>query len=152
MNRRKFIKKSTVVCAGSLIVPACIQSCTSLQFLQNNQINGTIDGSDLVIPIDSFNNNGVKKLSIIVQHEILKYPICVYRFSDSEYTALYLACTHQGNELQVFGERLECPAHGSEFNNKGQLLKGPADKNLRSFPVNVTANELRISLKAQPTL
>lgn len=112
-------------------------------------IDGNIDGSDLIIPIDSFNNNGVNKLYVIVQNEILKYPICVYRFSDTQYNALYLACTHQGTELQVFGERLECPAHGSEFDSKGRIVKGPAEENLRSFPITITANELKISLKPQ---
>lgn len=110
-------------------------------------IDGNIDGSDLVIPVDSFNKEGVNKLYVIVQNEILRYPICVYRFSDTDYNALYLACTHQGNEVQVFGERLECPAHGSEFDSRGQVVKGPAEENLRSFPITIASNQLRISLK-----
>jgi len=58
-----------------------------------------------------------------------------------------MRCPHQGEELQVFGDRLECPAHGSEFNNKGIVQNGPADSNLRTFPVTIINNQLNISLK-----
>jgi len=84
---------------------------------------------------------------VVVQHEKLKYPVCVYRFSETAYTALLMRCTHQGAELQVFGARLQCPAHGSEFNNKGVVQTGPADTNLRTFPVTLFNNQLLISLK-----
>ena len=30
-----------------------------------------------------------------------------------------MKCTHQGAELQASGDVLQCPAHGSEFNNQG---------------------------------
>jgi Rieske Fe-S protein len=83
-----------------------------------------------------------------VQHDQLQYPICVYRLSENEYTALWMSCTHQGTELQVFGDKLQCPAHGSEFSNRGDIQNGPADKSLRIFPVKVETNQLLISLKA----
>ena len=59
-----------------------------------------------------------------------------------------MQCTHQGAELQVFGDKLQCPAHGSEFTNKGIVQSGPAETKLRSFPVIIEANQLKISLKA----
>lgn len=42
---------------------------------------------------------------------------------ENKYHALWTGCTHQGTELQVFGDRLQCPAHGSEFANTGAVLK-----------------------------
>jgi nitrite reductase/ring-hydroxylating ferredoxin subunit len=77
----------------------------------------------------------------------LKFPVCVYRFSETSYTALYMRCPHQGAELQVFGDRLQCPAHGSEFDDKGVVKTGPADTNLRTFPVSINKDQLLISLK-----
>jgi Rieske Fe-S protein len=59
-----------------------------------------------------------------------------------------MRCTHQGTELQVFGDKLQCPAHGSEFNSKGGVQNGPADTTLRTFPVEIKNNLLHISLKA----
>jgi Rieske Fe-S protein len=59
-----------------------------------------------------------------------------------------MKCTHQGSELQVFGDALQCPSHGSEFDKHGGLLNGPADKPLRTFPVKIENDQLKISLKA----
>jgi Rieske Fe-S protein len=105
-----------------------------------------IDPDDFKIKkagIDSFRSY------LIVRNEALKYPICVYRFGDSSYSALWMQCTHQGTELQAAGDYLHCPAHGSEFNSRGQVLNGPADKNLKSFPVAFVNNELFIDLRKQ---
>ncbi|MGL5946635.1 MAG: ubiquinol-cytochrome c reductase iron-sulfur subunit, partial [Sediminibacterium sp.] len=88
------------------------------------------------------------KKYVVVQNDILQYPICVYRINENEYTALWMQCTHQGAELQVFGDKLQCPAHGSEFTNSGTVQGGPADRKLRTFPVTIEANKLKISLKA----
>jgi Rieske Fe-S protein len=85
---------------------------------------------------------------VIVRNEALQYPICIYRFGEHEYSALCMRCTHQGTELQVSGDRLQCPAHGSEFTSRGKVSNGPADKDLRSFPVSVLNNQIFIDLRA----
>jgi Rieske Fe-S protein len=87
------------------------------------------------------------KKYIIVQNELLKSPICVYRFNATDYSAMLLVCTHQGAELQVFGDKIQCPAHGSEFSNRGVLESGPANTDLRKFPIVIENNILKISLK-----
>ena len=124
-----------------------LQGCSASKIL-----NGKITGDDLVIPVTAFEivkqGRANLKKYIIAQHELLQYPVCVYRFSDNEYTALWMRCTHQGTELQVFGDRLQCPAHGSEFTNKGAIQSGPADTPLRRFPVAVENGQIKISLKA----
>ncbi len=108
-----------------------------------------ISGTDILVPLDSFIVQGTLKYrdSVVVYNKQLEYPICVYRFSEGAYSALWMRCTHQGAELQVFGDRLECPAHGSAFTSTGAVLNGPADEALRSFPVSTENGCLRISLK-----
>ena len=86
---------------------------------------------------------------LIVRNDALQYPICVYRFDDHHYSALYMRCTHQGAELLAAGDRLTCPAHGSEFDSKGLVKQGPADQSLRSFPVSVMDEALFIDLRKQ---
>jgi len=86
---------------------------------------------------------------VIVRHDELQYPICVYHIKGDEYSALLLRCTHQGAELQVAGEQLTCPAHGSEFNKQGKVMQGPASAGLRSFPVTVVNKQLFIDLRKQ---
>ena len=85
---------------------------------------------------------------IIVRNEAMEFPIYLFKFSDQEYTALLMKCTHQGNELQASGDHLQCSAHGSEFNNRGIVEQGPADKNLRTFNVSVEGDKIFIDLRA----
>lgn len=137
-----------MACLGGLGIAVMGQSCSSVKSL-----SGTIVGDELVLPASDFEvrNNGQVffKKYVVVQNDLLKYPICVYRISESEYSALWMRCTHQGAELQVFGEKLQCPAHGSEFDRNGVVQSGPAELNLRTFNVSPVEKQLRISLKAE---
>jgi nitrite reductase/ring-hydroxylating ferredoxin subunit len=143
MKRDEFLKTCGFACLGGSLLGVLLEGCAT----SGKTIGGAIEESDLVIPVTAFQNKESFRKYVIVQHEKLKYPVCVYRFSESEYTALLMRCPHQGAELQVFGSRLQCPAHGSEFDDKGVVKNGPADTNLRTFPVNEHNQQLYISLK-----
>lgn len=147
MERKDFLKTCGFACLGGIGISTLLESCGSVKTL-----SGEIKGSDIIVPLSDFKtkagNETHFKRYIIVNNDQLKYPICVYRFDENNYTALWMQCTHQGAELQVFGDKLQCPAHGSEFNNKGVMQNGPADANLRSFPVIIEENQIKISLKA----
>ena len=146
MNRRKFIATGCISCMSGGLLLTLLESCGTTKI-----ITAAISGSDMIVPLTDFeikksNEKGFKKY-LVVQNEILQYPICVYRFDENTYKALLMKCTHQGTELQVFGDRLQCPAHGSEFNNQGKVENGPANASLRTFPVTISSNQLNISLK-----
>jgi Rieske Fe-S protein len=146
MNRREFVKNSCLAClsAGGM---AMFSSCSATQYL-----SGTLGKDGLTLDVNEFiikkKGEPVYRSFVIVRNEALQYPVCVYRFGENEYAALLMQCTHQGTELQVSGDRLQCPAHGSEFDNRGIVKTGPADKGLRSFPVTVSSNQLFIDLRA----
>jgi Rieske Fe-S protein len=143
MERREFIKTCGFTCMGGTLLGSFLEGCSSTRM-----IPGVLSGSDLVIPVSAFSlTDGKHRNYVVVQNEQLRYPICLYRFGEDQYSAVLMRCTHQGTELQVFGDRLQCPAHGSEFNNKGVVQNGPADTNLRAFPVTVQNNQINISLK-----
>ncbi|MBD1362564.1 Rieske (2Fe-2S) protein [Mucilaginibacter sp. ZT4R22] len=131
--------------SGGLLL--AIEGCGTASKL----ITAEISGSDMVVQLSDFEQKKAGKKEfrkyLVVQNDLLKYPICVYRFSDTRFEALWMRCTHQGTELQVFGDKMQCPAHGSEFNNRGQVVNGPAATPLRNFPVTITDNQIRISLK-----
>ncbi len=147
MDRKTFIKSCGMVCLSGTSFMSLLQSCGSIHL-----VKGNIEGDDLVIPVQDFELKKGEEIRykkyLVVEQEILQYPICVYRFSEHEYSALWMRCTHQGTELQVFGDKLLCPAHGSEFDAKGGVQNGPADKTLRTFPVRFQDGLLKISLKA----
>jgi cytochrome b6-f complex iron-sulfur subunit len=66
-------------------------------------------------------------------------PILVLRNPSNPQTlvAVNPTCTHQGCLVAWKAERksLACPCHGSAFAADGQLLQGPADRALASYPV-----------------
>jgi Rieske Fe-S protein len=147
MNRKEFIKSCGMSCLTAIIAPAILESCGGTKYL-----TAPIEGDQLVIPLTTFEI--VKEGSptefrkyIVAENEALQFPICVYRFSNEEYQALWMKCTHQGTELHVFGDRLQCPAHGSEFSNKGIVQNGPATDPLRTFSITVSETNLKINLK-----
>ncbi len=146
MNRRDFIVNTCTACLSVTAMAAVLGSCQSTRY-----VSGKVEKDGLLIHKDEFKitkKNGVSYRSfIIIRNDTLQYPVCVYRFNEMEYTALYMRCTHQGTELQASGDYLQCPAHGSEFNNHGQVTHGPADKNLRTF--RVTVNEIDLFIDMQ---
>jgi nitrite reductase/ring-hydroxylating ferredoxin subunit len=143
MERKDFLKTCGFACLGGELFVSMLESCGSTKI-----ISGRISDSDLIVPASSFliKENKFRKY-IVVQNEKLKYPICLYRFNEQQYSALLMRCTHQGTELQVFGDKLECPAHGSAFNNNGIVQNGPASIDLRTFPVTIQYDQINISLK-----
>ncbi len=145
MNRRKFLTTTCIGCMSGGLMLSLLEGCSTTKVA-----TAAIEGSDMIVPLADFitkkGDQTTYKQYLVVQHEKLKYPICVFRFDENNYEALLMRCTHQGTELQVFGDRFQCPAHGSEFNNHGEVKQGPAATSLRKFPVTITNNQLKISL------
>ncbi|MEO6220693.1 MAG: Rieske (2Fe-2S) protein [Ginsengibacter sp.] len=148
MNRRNFIKNGCVACLAMSALPLVVSSCATLTNTTGKIIKDGISLSTDDFIIKEKGSNDYRSF-LIVRNELLKFPICVFRFDDKKFAALWMQCTHQGAELQASGDYLQCPAHGSEFNNKGQVTNGPASTNLRTFPVTVNDKELFIDLRKQ---
>ena len=146
MNRRDFIKSSCIACSSISFTAVLLQSCTAVRHASGELVeNGLLVGLDnFVLPPNGF------RTYLIVRHDELQYPICIYRLNANEFSALYMQCTHQGTELQVSGDLLTCPAHGSEFDKFGKVVQAPAASDLRSFPVTIVDNKkLFIDLRKQ---
>jgi Rieske Fe-S protein len=141
MNRKEFVVK----CVSCLTLGTLWGACAGTKYY-----SAVINGADMIVPLTAFTyekGGEIKARNFVVAHnDQLEYPICIYKHADSEYSALLMRCTHQGTELQVFGDRLQCPAHGSEFSNRGSVQNGPADTGLRTFPVTVVNDTLTINL------
>jgi Rieske Fe-S protein len=146
MDRREFVKRSCAYCLGGSLLPVVAWGCQSIHY-----VNGAIDSNSIAVLKTEFTylqrGKVQTRLYIIVENEKLEFPIYVYRFSENEYSALWMKCAHQGAELQALGDHLQCPSHGSEFNNRGIVSHGPAEQNLRAFPVAVEDNKIRINLR-----
>jgi Rieske Fe-S protein len=146
MDRRKFTKSCLVCITGSTLIPL-LNACQSTYYT-----TGAIETNGLSVSKSEFKylkkDQEMSRQYIIVRNDSLQFPIYLYRFSEDEYSALLMKCSHQGNELQASGDHLSCSAHGSEFNNKGMVAQGPAEKNLRTFQVSVKEDKIIIDLRA----
>ena len=142
MERKEFIKTCGFACLGTTIFSPLLQGCVSTK-----SISAIIEGENLLVPQSSFEKDGKMLKYLVVNNSKLQYPIYVFRFSENHFTALYMQCTHQGNEVTAYGEKLVCSAHGSEFDNKGNVTNGPASSPLRNFQLKLDKPKSLISLK-----
>jgi len=146
MDRRTFTKGCIACIVGAAVAPV-VSSCQSTHYA-----SGAIEPNGLSVLKSEFTylkkDKSMTREYIIVRNDKLEFPIYLYRFSENEYSALLMKCTHQGNELNASGDHLHCSAHGSEFNNKGVVAQGPAEKNLRTFKVSVEHEKIFIDLRS----
>ena len=144
MNRKEFIVKSCTACIAASAYSIILSSCAATKFT-----SGKLAKDGILIDINEFviKDKDKYRLYVVVRNDKLLFPICVYRFNDTEYSAIWMQCAHQGAELNVAGDYLQCPAHGSEYDNRGKVTNGPADRDLRTFPVTISNNQLFIDLR-----
>jgi hypothetical protein len=80
MDRKDFIKTCGFACMGGAAITILLQSCTATKI-----VGGKISGDDLIVPISDFEtkagNEKHYKKYVVVQNDILQYPICVYRIN-----------------------------------------------------------------------
>jgi Rieske Fe-S protein len=134
-----------MACLGGGVASLSLSGCATTHYVSGAiETNGiTVLKSDFINPKKQTNRQ-----FIIVLNDKLAFPIYLYRFSDTEYSAIWMQCSHQGNELQALGDQLHCPAHGSEFDNRGKVSQGPASHPLRSFAVKADGDNIFIDLRA----
>jgi Rieske Fe-S protein len=146
MNRKEFLKGCGLACIGGVAISALLQSCTTAQYFASSEISG--DKLTVLLTEFTLNKNGetVDRKYVLVRSEKLNFPIYLYKLSATEYSALWMECTHQGAELSAHGEQLLCPAHGSEFDKLGNVVQGPAQTNLRKFKTSISGAFIQIQL------
>ncbi len=146
MNRKRFISTCGAYCLGGLGISTLIESCASSNYYAAHGV----ENNRLVVNRSEFTYIKGKaeeqRSFILVKNEKLEFPICIYRLSETEYTALYLQCTHQGCEVHPYPDYLVCPCHGSEYSNRGKVLQPPAENSLKQFEVLTEGENIVIQL------
>jgi Rieske Fe-S protein len=140
MNRKEFLKACGMACLGSIALASVLEGCGSSNYFAH----ASMEGNRIVMKKSEFTtvekDKTILRKYVLVKSDKFNYPICVYKLSETEYSALLMQCTHKGCELQPHGDYMVCPCHGSEFSNKGVVQNPPAEDNLQSFKI-TTDNE-----------
>ena len=68
--------------------------------------------------------------------------------SQNETRVFSAHCTHLGCKIdKMEGDRFVCPCHGSEYNLDGEVIKGPAYKNLQELKAQLSEDGKTITIE-----
>ena len=146
ITRKDFLKAAGVLSGGIFFSPllmkltGCSAGAESVtEKIKSNdgivkyKINGTLNetGDSIVLEIDD-----------------TKSKIILIKSGKNNFMAMNSACTHKGCEVIKRKTFFECPCHNSEFDLKGNVLKGPAEEPLQTFKTEFDGiNTITIFLK-----
>jgi len=123
----------SMVGAG-LLLEACGTPLPLLKTSPKNQL--------LTVPVDKFTGDHTL---LVVRSSSLENDILLVKKKDS-YKALYLKCTHENFGLTPTSKKIVCPAHGSQFDLEGNVIKEPALRPLKEFITELNQNNIIIHL------
>ncbi|MBN8826893.1 Rieske (2Fe-2S) protein [Spirosoma sp.] len=136
ITRQNFLKTCGATCLGAISLSTLLSSCKSVYYAQMPLLKGnTIEVSRKEFEIVSKKGDVTLRPFVLVEVKGQSFPIYLYRRSDTDYSAVLMKCSHQGNELNAHDGHLTCPAHGSEYDATGKVLEGPAEKSLTAYRV-----------------
>ena len=120
VNRREFI----VACAAGALLTGCVSMVTHPVPVTDGRVRLTLSN----FPALATPNGAIK-----IQPALLADPIYILALAGGRFTAVSPICTHRGCTVDVQGERLVCPCHGSTYSREGIVLRGPAQRQLKRF-------------------
>ena len=144
MDRRNFLLAGCKACAALAAVPALasLESCSSGKTAAaGSSASGAlaVENGVLSIPMSSL-SDGVGMVSA----KGLGDKLFISKGADGSYKALLLNCPHMGGAVKLKEDKLVCGLHGSAFDMDGQVTKGPAKQGLKTYPVEVAGDVLKV--------
>ena len=139
-TRRKFIKLASSGIAGGMIAGSILGCATATVY------QGSLNRNTLEFPLSDFNENIGDNYGLLVTAFDLSDAIILIKDTEGEFLALSARCTHQGCQVKVKKQYFNCSCHGSAYDGYGNVIRGPAQKRLRSFPVKILDGIIKINL------
>jgi Rieske Fe-S protein len=140
MNRRDFIQRSCTLCvalSAGLLSAGSLVSCASYPAYET-----VMTDKKVIVPLSLF----AKKKIQIISVKDFEYNIALEEEKNGSYNALLLRCTHASTPLNFTGKDFVCPLHGSEFDENGRVLEGPATRPLKKLATEVSSKNVIIYL------
>jgi cytochrome b6-f complex iron-sulfur subunit len=133
ITRRKFLGWAL---GGSFVALFGQAGVALLQFFQPRTEAGAFGGKIAAGQIDEFQPGTVS--------HITKGRFYISRLEDGGLLALWQRCTHLGCTVPWRDDegQFHCPCHSSLFNNKGEVIGGPAPRPLDIFPVEIVSGQI----------
>jgi len=134
LRRREFLGLCACVAAGSVL-----GACASVLVRQVPVSNGRVE-----LPLVQYPELGQAGAALQILPEGQTQPLIVIVDAEGKHSVISSECTHKGCTVEVQGERIVCPCHGSTYDRKGDVLKGPAQRSLRRYPSRLTSDGVLI--------
>jgi Rieske Fe-S protein len=136
MDRRRFVRLCACAAGASAATGLLTMSaCASIAVRPVTPVNGRVQ-----LALAQYPELTEAGGSLRIRPEGAEDPIYVLAVGDRTFAALSPICTHLGCTVDIQGDRLVCPCHGSTYDRQGIVLRGPAERALRRYPVNVTGD------------
>ncbi len=140
IGRREFVGRSI----GAVLAATMLEGCASLVTRTVTPVDGA-----LRLALAHYPELTAEGGSLKVVPKGAAEPIYVLALGSGRYVALSPICTHLGCTVEIEQSRLVCPCHGSNYDREGRVLKGPAERALASYRVELTTDDvLVIDLRA----
>ncbi|HEY7234517.1 MAG TPA: Rieske (2Fe-2S) protein [Gemmatimonadaceae bacterium] len=142
LNRRTFLAKSAVAAAAAALATGCGDGVFGPPLPTHGA--GGVPSGTVTITVADF--PGLATAGVLVQVQLERAVVRTDPAAPS-FRALSLICTHQGCDAAVTTTNIiECPCHGSRYDNTGAVINGPATQALAVIPssYNPQTDELTI--------
>jgi len=132
-SRRALLQGLGVVTVAAL-VPGCGQSGSDLPSAKT-----TTCGSNLCLDLTDPANQALTAPGGALLVDTNSDTIMVIRQSMADVVAVSAICTHAGCSMNFNASQqlLDCPCHGSQFSESGQVVRGPARTPLKIYSVSL---------------
>lgn len=144
MERKEFL---SLLSAGTaaFFTAGCLGGCSNSDSDDPGITPGPGGGTnkkDFTLNLNDAANSSLKtKGNAIVSNGVI-----VANTLAGSYIAVSSTCTHQGATIgyDAAGNKFSCPLHGSNFNETGAVLNGPATTALKQYKTTLTGDNLRV--------
>ena len=151
ITRRSFLEKSAkLTIAGTSIAFIGAGGCSFVADIpQLSSEQYAIEGNNLSVFLDKIPE--LKKIasSVKIYDSKLDDKLIIAKKSETEYISASLLCTHAGGEVEYMADKgtFNCVSiSGSKFDLEGQVVSGPAEKQLTVYSNTLNDQMLQIQL------
>jgi Rieske Fe-S protein len=152
LSRRSFLKLTGLV-GGAFLLTSCEFADRLKGVPQTDlpQIDGAWTYSDGALTLAMTKLPELSELggAVRIEGEILPEPILVVLGEDGNYYAFKNTCTHAGRMIDPVAGTMTlecCSVSSSTFDYQGNVLSGPAEGPLTSYPLTIDSDHLTINL------
>ncbi|MGQ0639495.1 MAG: ubiquinol-cytochrome c reductase iron-sulfur subunit [Gemmatimonadaceae bacterium] len=134
LRRRDFLG----LCASLAAAPV-FAACASVLVRQVPLTHGRVE-----LPLSQYPELSEAGATLKILPDGETQPLIVLVGDNGAYTVLSSECTHRGCTVEAQSDRIVCPCHGSTYDRKGEVLRGPAQRALRPYRTQLTSERVLV--------